>query len=226
MSQIGMDSRLTTKLRSVSKLWTVRRWATARLGAIRHERRVSSIAVGLANATNSLQPLNKSQIRLLKLAALVHDVGRCVSDKRHPEIGAKMILEDDSLPLRNRERRALAYLTQYHRDAVPEVGKDMILRGSDDPAGMRIILAYLRAADALDSRSLPSPGVSVSLRRGRLLITCRLREQCEKSRRVFSRRKKFKLLEEVLGCQIEVAVHTQRKLPLGRVQLARLQMVA
>jgi exopolyphosphatase/guanosine-5'-triphosphate,3'-diphosphate pyrophosphatase len=225
MSQIGTDSRLTSKLRPVSKLWSVRRWATGRLGAIRHERRVSSIAVALANATASLQPLDKSQVRLLKLAALVHDVGRCVSDKRHPEIGAKMLLEDDSLPLRNRERRALAYLTMYHRDAVPEVGEDMILRGSDDPAGMRVILAYLRAADALDSRSLPSPGIGVSLRRGRLQITCRLREDCEKSRRVFSRRKKFKLLEEVLGCRIEVIVRVQRKLPI-RAELARLQMVA
>ena len=44
-----------------------------------------------------------------------------------------MILADDWLPLNESERRAIGYLTRYHRGAVPEVGFDEILTGFGEP---------------------------------------------------------------------------------------------
>jgi len=151
----------------------------------------------------------------LKLAALVHDVGRCVDDKRHPEIGAEMIRDNTSLPLSTRERRALAYLTLHHRGPVPEAGHDDVLRDSDDHQRLMEILAFLRAADGLDSRNLAPPQLEYELRRDRLVVTCRLRQNSAKARRVFARKKKFRLLRQLLGIDVEVNIITP-----GQVSLA------
>lgn len=185
------------------------------LGTVRHERRVSTIARQLVDATLPLHNLESRDRRLLRMGALVHDIGRHVSEKDHPSIGCEMLLEDESLPLKNRHRRALAYLTLYHRDEVPEPGKDGILRRSDDSAKMLLLLAFLRAADGLDSRSLRPPKLTI-FRRGKCVrITCRLCEDSPKARRVYARRKKFRLLEELLDCRVDLTVMVRRRLRLA-----------
>ena len=46
----------------------------------------------------------------------------------------------------------------------------------------------------------------------RIRIVCRLREDSAEARRVFSRRKKFRLLEEMLDCRIDVVIVAARRL--------------
>jgi hypothetical protein len=169
--------------------------------------------------------------RLLQFAALVHDVGRCEGKEAHPASGAAMVLSDESLPLTAAERRAVAYLTLYHRGAVPAAGADDVLHHDADDAERLIkLLALLRAADALDSRSLESPqlvfalvpgparaGTGAGARTGerarpRLRVTCYLQTDSAKARRVYERRKKFRLLEDVLGCRVEVEIFTAHAL--------------
>ena len=130
------------------------RWAQRRLGKIDHERRVCEIASTLIDLTQGFHRLETYERRLLELASIVHDIGRKVDVKDHPLIGSKMILADDWLPLNESERRAVGYLTRYHRGAVPEVGFDEILTASENRRRMRLVLALLRAADALDGRQL------------------------------------------------------------------------
>lgn len=199
MARLGTDG-------ATSQLHSLKRWVIGRLGRIEHERRVARTAFALAGVTSSLHALTIRHRRLLKLAALVHDVGRCKAGKAHAIVGAEMILDNATLPLSGSDRRALAYLTRYHKGAVPELGHDEILKDGDDLEGLRTVLGFLRAADALDSRSLESPQLSISLRGRRVRITCRLAEESSKARRVFSRRKKFRLLERTLGCRVEVNV--------------------
>jgi exopolyphosphatase / guanosine-5'-triphosphate,3'-diphosphate pyrophosphatase len=209
MSRLGRDSRPVTRIQ------ILRRWVLNHLDSVRHERRVSTIARRLVQATLPLHNLEARDRRLLRMAALVHDVGRHVSEKDHPFIGAEMLLEDESLPLKNRHRRALAYLTLYHRGDVPKVGEDVVLRRTDDAVRIRLLLAFLRAADGLDCRSLPSPKLQISRRGRRVRIICRLSEDSAKARRVFARRKKFRLLEEMLDCHVSVVVIVSRKFKLA-----------
>ena len=208
MKRPGTDGRIVTKLS------VLRRWAAHHMGDIRHERRVSAIASTLIRTTLPLHTLTRADRWLLALAAAVHDVGRSVNNKRHPTIGAKMILKDGSLPLKKRHRRALAYLTLHHRGRVPDDDRRTILRPGDDAATLRTLLAFLRAADTLDSRSLPAPRLGIRLRGRRLQINCRLHEDTPKARRAFLRRKKFHLLEEMLGCRVELTVEASRRLKL------------
>src|SRR5439155_16043287 len=110
--------------------------------------------------------------RMLLLGAMLHDIGKKIDQKRHPSIGARLILASESLALSDSERRCAAYLTRYHRGAVPEAGFDGILHATDGRKRMRIVLALLRAADALDGRQLHPPRLVFALSGRRLLITC------------------------------------------------------
>lgn len=202
-SIMATDRRDTNNLAKES---LTERWAQRRLGRIGHERRVTAIASILFDLTQDLHDLAASHRRLLRLAAIVHDVGRSVEDRRHPAIGAEMIQEDATLPISNQDRRRLAYLTRYHRGAVPEVGFDGILRDGDSRKAMRRILAVLRAADTLDNRNLTPPRIIMSLRGRKLDVTCFIEDDCAKSRRAFSKRKKFRLLEDLLDCKIDIQI--------------------
>jgi exopolyphosphatase/guanosine-5'-triphosphate,3'-diphosphate pyrophosphatase len=172
-----------------------------------HERRVASIAGMLFQLTREVHELPDEDLRLLVLASIVHDVGRTVDDKRHPTIGAKMILRKaGALRLSEADRRRLAYLTRYHRGAVPEIGYDDILTAADNRKRMRRVLALLRAADALDGRQIDSPRLVLAMTGRKLSIRCYLDQLTPKAKRFFKRRKKFRLLEELLGCRVTVAV--------------------
>ena len=184
----------------------VEHWVRRRLVRISHERRVVDIATTLFDLMEEFHRLQPEQRRLLRLGAWVHDVGRSVEDKRHPAIGAALLLEDDRLPITRSDRRRLAYLTRYHRGAVPEAGFDGVLRGGDGRKTMRRVLALLRAADSLDNRTVPPPRVVFAMKGRRLRVTCFIEKDCAKARKVFGRRKKFRLLEETLGCKVEVQI--------------------
>jgi len=190
------------------------RWVYRRLGRTDHERRVVTIASTLFDLARPLHRLRITDRRLLRLAALVHDVGRRVDDETHPEAGEQMLARDTYLPLSATERRALRYLTRYHRGAVPQIGYDDVLLAGDNRKSLRVILALLRAADALDNRNTAAPRLLIIMKDRRIRVTCFLDEDNPRLRRIYRRRKKLRLLEELLNCRVEVrvkhveAVHT------------------
>ncbi len=190
------------------------RWVERRLGSVEHERRVALIAQTLFDLTLPLHGLDHRARRLLAGGALVHDVGRTISREDHPEDGARLLLADAHLPVTATERRVLAYLTCFHRDAVPNPGEDHLLHLGDDVEMLRCALGILRAADALDSRSVESPRVVFALTQRQLRVMIYLREPSAKALKIYSRRKKFKLLAQVLGVEIELRVHTGQALSL------------
>lgn len=181
-------------------------WSRRRLGNIDHECRVLEIATALFDLTQGLHVLSQPHKRLLSAAALLHDVGRAIDPPQHERIGAEMILSDPSLRVSPIDRRRLAYLTLYHRGPVPELGRDEILQRGDHRSSQLTVLAILRAADTLDSRSIDPPEL-LFLRRGRRLsVQCRVHDRPEKARKAFCRPKKYRLLEQMLRCAVDVDV--------------------
>ena len=205
---------LTRQPAEVRQLAAIERWVLSQLGTTEHERRVTQIASKLFDLTLPLHGLTANDRRLLRLAAMAHDVGRAIDDDTHPALGAQMILDAASLPLTDADRRALAYLTRYHRGAAPEPRTDEVLSRGDDHDALLRVLALLRAADGLDSRSLESPRLVFALHGPRLSITCYLDNDSPKARKVYTRRKKFRLLEETLACRVEVEVSQATSLHL------------
>ena len=181
-------------------------WVRRRVGVIDHERRVLQIAEALFDLTQDLHGLGRRARWTLAAASLTHDVGRCIDPEDHPRVGAEMILTEPSLNLPLADRRALAYLTRYHRGPVPEVGEDEVLRASDDRSPLLKVLGLLRTADTLDSRSIEPPHLLLTRRNRDLRISCLLRQPCSRAQKTFCRPKKFRLLEESIGCTVRVEV--------------------
>ena len=180
------------------------RWAQRRLGKIDHERRVMLMA-------NRPQRRQIGPVSLHAEIALRHypAVTRFRRPKRRSnrvERVVKMVLADDWLPLNASERRSVAYLTRYHRGAVPEVGFDEILNASENRKRLRTVLAILRAADALDGRQLQAPRLVFAMLGKKLSVTVYLEEDTPKARRFFKRRKKFRLFEEVIGLKVDIEI--------------------
>ncbi|HEY8667339.1 MAG TPA: HD domain-containing protein [Tepidisphaeraceae bacterium] len=192
----------------------VERWAERRLGNIDHELRVLEIATALFDLGAGRHRLDPSHRKLLRLASLLHDVGRCKGAQNHHHRGARMVAKS-KLPFDDAQRRALMYLTRHHRGRVPALGAERDLIARDDRAPLRAVLALLRAADALDNRSLAPPRLQFALQGRQLCIRCRLAEDSPKARRVFRRRKKFHLIEKLLGCKVELRIVKRRELVLA-----------
>lgn len=182
----------------------VARWADGHLDGIEHEKRVLRVASTLFDLTRAHHELPPQQRFLLRAAALVHDVGRCIDKDKHPFHGARMILRDRSLRIAESHRRALAFLTLYHRDSIPDPGDEAILNKHDDREAFRKMLALLRAADALDSRSLESPRLVFGLKKRRIKVWAYFRDLSARARRVYLRRKKFRMMEEELGLEVVI----------------------
>jgi exopolyphosphatase/guanosine-5'-triphosphate,3'-diphosphate pyrophosphatase len=189
---------------------SIAHWVGSHLETIGHEQRVCRIASTIFDLTREHHGLQFGARNLLRAGALVHDVGRCVEEPRHPEIGARMVARDRSLRVGEADRRALAFLTLYHRDGLPEFGGEQLLSDRDDRAALRRVLALLRAADALDSRSQEVPRLVFAMKRKRLRVACYLSDVEGKAARVYQRRKKFRLMAEEIGCEVEVEIRESR----------------
>ena len=210
--KIAGDTPLSLDGPGGAEFRAVEKWVARRLREVGHERRVAAVAGSIFDLTAPLHDLASQDRRLLLLAALVHDVGRSVDDEHHPAEGAGMLLADSALPINAQTRRALAYLTLYHRGGVPDPEEDDVLHPGDDHKRLRTVLGMLKAADGLDGRSLPTPQLVFALVAGRdrrapeLRVNCYLPCESAKARQVYTRRKKFRLLEETVGCRVEVEV--------------------
>ena len=181
-------------------------WVRRRVENIDHEQRVLQIAEALYDLTADLHGLGRRAKWALSAAALVHDVGRSVDPDDHPQIGADMLLSDASLRLPAESRRCLAYLTLHHRGPVPDLGRDKILRANDDRTAMLKVLGLLRAADTLDNRSIDPPRLLIMRRESRVQVRCIVRERASRAEKAFCRPKKYRLLEDTLGCSVDVEV--------------------
>jgi exopolyphosphatase/pppGpp-phosphohydrolase len=183
----------------------VETWVKSHLASLQHERRVKEIAGRLFDLTRPLHALKESDRRTLLLAAVVHDVGRSVDDRTHPQQGAKLLREARELPLPKKQRAELIQLTRLHRGKIESERVRLSRR-------MLVLLALLQAADGLDSRAIESPKLVMAIRDRRLHITCYLDDLSVKAMKVYSRRKKFALLEQILNCRVDVNLVEGREL--------------
>jgi exopolyphosphatase/pppGpp-phosphohydrolase len=186
----------------------VRDWVRRKLGAVDHEQRVARIAETLFSLTTPWHNLGGAERRMLVLGALAHDVGRAIEDEGHERHGARMLLENTSLPLGETERRRIAFLVRHHKGRVPDKGDESVLDprlDGDDRDVFRILLGLLRAADALDSRWMVPPRLVLSIHGRELRIQGFVRSKLEAA---LGRPKKMRLMAETLRCAVNVEWHS------------------
>jgi exopolyphosphatase/pppGpp-phosphohydrolase len=194
-------------LTAAERIATVERWVVRQLGSCRHERQVVGIATRLFDLTARLHGLPPFCRRFLRIGALVHDVGRIGGAAGHHVRGARMVVRNHALPLSAEERQAAAFLTRFHRKRPPT--KRNIREWTDNNAQvgvLRKLLAIFRAADALDSRRLTAQGLTMRLDGRRLRVRCFVDGDRAAAGRAFDKKRKFQMLQEVLGLSVKVQI--------------------
>lgn len=120
-----------------------------------HGELVASFATSLFDDMAGFHGLGERERLLLRIAALLHDVGDYVSYGGHHKHSYYLIQHSDIMGLTPGERAIVANIARYHRKSAPDPShpnfRDL---DKDARTKVRILAAILRIADALDREHL------------------------------------------------------------------------
>ena len=172
----------------------------------RHARHVARLATDLFDGTAELHGLGQHERELLKLGALLHDIGEHVSVEGHDKHTAYLIQHGRLRGFAPDEVAVLACLGRFHRRGNPKLSFEPF--ASLAPARRERVtklIALLRIADGLDRShggSVEGIGVKLENRRVRLLVQATGDIDLE----LWGLRRKQELFERVFELPLEVEV--------------------
>jgi exopolyphosphatase/guanosine-5'-triphosphate,3'-diphosphate pyrophosphatase len=140
----------------------------------------------------------------LKIASLLHDVGKSVSGVYHHKASRDIIVRQADLPFRKRVRKMIGLVARYHRGALPKDSHKYYRRLDDDSRQCVCNLAaLLRLADALDAdHEQTVTDLACEIRRNRVILYLLTDEEAN-LRKVM---RKAGLFEQIYNKQVEVRV--------------------
>lgn len=117
----------------------------------RHACLTSKLAARLFEQSKSLHNLDDSNILLLEIGALLHDIGHFINTVDHDKHGYYLLSANRLIGLSQREQDIVANLVRYHRKQSPSTEEENF---KSLPQKDRLIViklsAFLRLADSLD----------------------------------------------------------------------------
>lgn len=119
--------------------------------ALKHVRKVASLAVDLFESLRPLHKLPATDGKLLEAAAFLHDIGHFISDTGHHKHSAYVVLNSDLPGFTVEERRLVALLCRFHRKAMP-APRHAAFDGlaPEQRRILTLLIPILRIADNLD----------------------------------------------------------------------------
>ena len=116
-----------------------------------HAQQVRKLAISLFDQLQPLHNLSRHDRLLLKVAAILHEVGTFISPKAHHRHGQYIILNSEIFGLSRKDVEIIGMLARYHRHGAPTMA-DLSYAGLDQPDRLRMqkLAAMLRVADALE----------------------------------------------------------------------------
>lgn len=140
-----------------------------------HAQQVRKLAISLFDQLQSLHALSRHDRLLLKVAAILHEVGTFISPKAHHRHGQYIILNSEIFGLSRKDVEIIGMLARYHRHGAPTTS-DLSYASLDQPDRLRMqkLAALLRVADALErahSHRISDFSVRFSNRRIELIVS-------------------------------------------------------
>lgn len=116
-----------------------------------HCLQVRQLSCSLFDQLQELHGMDRHDRLLLKVAAVLHEVGTFVSPKRHHKHSQYLILNSEIFGLSRHDIEIVGLLARYHRRGVPS-DEERCYAELDDEDRLRVqkLAAILRVADALD----------------------------------------------------------------------------
>jgi len=116
-----------------------------------HFEQVRKLAIQLFEQTKEIHGLGAWEMMLLKVAAIIHEVGGYVSPRMHHKHSYYLIKNSEIFGLDDRNLDIVAHVARYHRQSTPRSShKDYSSLSSEDQILISKLSALLRVADALD----------------------------------------------------------------------------
>jgi exopolyphosphatase/guanosine-5'-triphosphate,3'-diphosphate pyrophosphatase len=117
----------------------------------KHARQVADLGVRLFRELQPEHQLGPRHELLLRIAALLHEIGSFISNRSHHKHSMYLILNSDLFGLSRHDMTLIALTARYHRRAVPQPYHEVYSTLSrDDRLAVSKMAAILRVADALD----------------------------------------------------------------------------
>jgi exopolyphosphatase/guanosine-5'-triphosphate,3'-diphosphate pyrophosphatase len=177
----------------------------------RHAHHVADMAGVLFDALASEHGLGRRERRLLRVAALLHDIGLFISTNSHHKHSEYIIGASDIFGVRAEERAIVACVARYHRRSLPvvtHIGYAALTRS--DRATVSKLASLLRIADALDrSHSHRVELIACELKADELVLRLRCADDLALER--MAMRSKGNMFEEVFGRKVVLQMENSRR---------------
>lgn len=117
----------------------------------KHARLTSKLAARLFEQSKALHNLDESNLLLLEIGALLHDIGHFINTVDHHKHGYYLLSVNRLIGLRQREQQIVANLVRYHRKGSPSIDDENFKSLHQTDRLVVIKLSVLLAvADSLD----------------------------------------------------------------------------
>jgi exopolyphosphatase/guanosine-5'-triphosphate,3'-diphosphate pyrophosphatase len=168
----------------------------------RHARQVAKLSLKLFDCLGPLHRMGNSERIWLRVASLLHDVGKSESTEYHHKASRDIIVTEANLPFRKRVRKMIGLIARYHKGAMPKDTHKYYKRmDENDKQCVRMLTAILRLADGLDAghEGLVTD-LACDVQRKRMVLYILGGDDVDLRKAV----KKADLFEQVFGCEVEV----------------------
>jgi exopolyphosphatase/pppGpp-phosphohydrolase len=167
----------------------------------RHARQVAKLSLKLFDKLQPLHYMGNSERIWLRVASLLHDVGKGVSGEYHNKASRDIIINEANLPFRKRVRKMIGLIARYHKGALPD-DSHRYYRGleDDEKRCVKVLAAILRLADGLDAghEGLVTD-LACEVQRKRIVLYILGEDGVDLKKAL----KKADLFEQVFGCEVE-----------------------
>jgi exopolyphosphatase/guanosine-5'-triphosphate,3'-diphosphate pyrophosphatase len=169
-----------------------------------HAWQVAALSAQIFKALEKEYRLDPRLGFLLKVAALLHDIGTFISARSHHKHSMYLISNGDLFGLAREAVTLIALTARYHRRALPSPAhEEYNSLSQDDRIAVSKMAAILRIADALDRNHLQQPReLACSLEKDRFIITVNNTEDLTVER--LAVKEKGVLFEDVYGLPVEI----------------------
>ena len=190
----------------------------------RHARQVAKLSLKLFDCLGPLHRMGNSERIWLRVASLLHDVGKSVSGEYHHKASRDIIVKQADLPFRKRVRKIIGLVARYHKGAMPKDTHKYYKRmDENDKQCVRALAAILRFADGLDAghEGLVTD-LACEVQRKRMVIYILGGDGVDLRKAV----KKADLFEEVFGREVEIRAAAAGKVRDINLDSSRSRMYA
>ncbi len=118
----------------------------------RHAMQVAKLSLKLFDKLQPLHRMGNSERIWLRVASLLHDVGKNISGPCHHKASREIIVNEANLPFRKRVRKMIGLIARYHKGTMPKDTHKYYKRmDEEEKRCVRMLAAILRLADGLDA---------------------------------------------------------------------------